>query len=496
MFPANTKKWKKESDIVSLTNITSDGIWEWFPQTNFEYMSTRFWNILGYNIDDMDETPDSWLDIINPGDKDIAMKSVFEHFTSKGEIEYKVKVRYTHKDGKEVVVLCRGCVVEWLPNGKPWRVLGTHTDVTDIVKKDALHAKTKFIERMSHEIRSPLCTILNQCELMEDTVDTRVIQDTCKQLVRLSDDILNLSYINSNNVMTLNSKKENLSEVISNCITRHKMESKKKGLKMSVFFDDIPEIVEMDIGKFNQVLDNLLSNSIKYSDHGKIKVEVEYNLETQLCSVTIIDNGIGMHPDFHTKAFEELVQGDETMVGAGIGLSIARSLAEFMKGEVKILNSAPGKGTSMLFTCHLPENCNTKNTDFNILIADDMRTNRSILRRRIDYVSQQGIIVTDVVEAVDGSDAIKKFKERNGNYHLILMDCHMPIVDGFGATKEIHRLCKEEYKIKIVPVIAVTASASSEIHSKCSESGMITVVMKPYSESELLKAINSARSLH
>eukprot|EP00903_Cladosiphon_okamuranus_P022789 g20981.t1 len=192
MFPAHTKKWMQSSDLIQLTDLASDGVWEWFPSVNFEYMSKRFWSILGYDQHDMDETPLAWMDHLNPDDKDAMLKMYEAHLKSRGESPYHGHVRYSHKEGHEVVVLCRGSIVDWLPDGTPWKMLGTHTDVTSIVKKDAIEAKSIFIARMSHEIRSPICTILNECELLGMNSRTRVIQDTCNQLISITDDILNL----------------------------------------------------------------------------------------------------------------------------------------------------------------------------------------------------------------------------------------------------------------------------------------------------------------
>ncbi|CAN0585894.1 unnamed protein product, partial [Ectocarpus sp. 12 AP-2014] len=94
--------------------------------------SKRFWSILGYDQHEMDETPLAWMDLLNPDDKE-AMLAMFEvHIKTGGESPYHGRVRYTHKEGHEVVILCRGSIVDWLPDGSPWRMLGTHTDVTSI----------------------------------------------------------------------------------------------------------------------------------------------------------------------------------------------------------------------------------------------------------------------------------------------------------------------------------------------------------------------------
>ena len=496
MSPAHTKKWTQTSDLVSLTDVTSDGVWEWFPELNFEYMSKRFWAILGYEQSDMDETPMSWMGFLNPDDKEGAMKLCYDHIKSNGVVPYVTKVRYTHKEGHEVIVLCRGSVVDWMPGGKPWRLLGTHTDITDIVKKDAIDAKTKFISRMSHEIRSPVCTILNECELLGDTMNTSVIRDTCKQLLSVTNDILNINNVKKSELV-LQKTNGNISDIISRCVKRHRVSAKKKGMKIRMVLDDLPQCVMVDISKFNQVLDNLIGNALKYSpdSSGVITLDVEYDSETSTCYVRVSDHGIGMKPSFHTVAFEELVQGDNTMIGVGIGLTLCRLIAKKMGGDTTIEESELGKGTTILFESKLVE-CFQEvekledKMDFKVMIVDDIYTNRVILKRRLESMDKMGLCVTSVTEAIDGQDAVDKFIDHGGNFQLILMDCHMPILNGFDATVKIHDTCAS-MDIPPVPVVAVTASVSSDIGDRCRDSGMKYVVTKPYSEIDLMTSIQA-----
>ena len=145
-----------KDDSMIYHDLTSDGVWEWFPETNFEYMSPHFWHILGYNQSDMDENPNSWIGmLLNSEDQEIATTKFREHTSSRGKKPYSCQIRYRHANERHVHILCRGAVTDWLPNGKPWRMIGTHTDVTDMIQKDAVEAQSKFVARMSHEIRSP-----------------------------------------------------------------------------------------------------------------------------------------------------------------------------------------------------------------------------------------------------------------------------------------------------------------------------------------------------
>lgn len=491
MFPAQSKKWARSSDLTQLIDLASDGVWEWFPSVDFEYMSKRFWSILGYDQHDMEEIPQAWMSCLNPDDKETTLAMYEAHIKSGGESPYHAHVRYNHKEGHEVVILCRGSVIEWLPDGNPWRMLGTHTDVTSIVKKDAIEAKSVFVSRMSHEIRSPVCTILNECELLGMNSRTRVIMDTCHQLITITDDILSLKSMKER-IITLVPQQTDIQALLSKCTKRHRLEAKKKKIGVKMSMGILPESLLVDVGRFNQILDNLVSNAIKYSDTGTVNIDAEYDTDTFMLAVRVSDDGKGIPLNMSTTVFEEFVQGDTTMSGAGIGLALARRYARIMEGDVCIEHSEVNSGTTMLFTSILkePEVPQESDTSFVILIVDDMATNREILRRRLLRLDTWGMYPSAILEAADGQEALEIFLQRKGDVQLILMDCLMPILNGFDATMAIHREC-ERLGLEPVPVVAVTASVSPDVQEKCFKSGMKYVVTKPYSEDELNASIRS-----
>lgn len=500
LFPAHTKRWNQSSDLICLTDLTSDGVWEWFPELDFEYMSMRFWDILGYKQGDQDESPQAWKDYIHPHDAKAAVETFTKHKNSKGEYPYHQRVRFTHSEGHEVFVLCRGSIVDWLPDGRPWRLLGTHTDITNIVKKDAVEAQSKFIARMSHEVRSPICTILNECELLQPKVNTQTIMDTCQHLIRLTDDILSLGETGDHGVQ-LQTEVVDLQTFFVKCNKRHRLTAKKKGIRLRLATSELPDDVVMDVGKCNQILDNLINNSIKYSASGVISIDVNYDFDDETCEMRVEDQGQGIPEIMFSKIFEEFVQGDLTMQGAGIGLTLCRNLARVMGGDVVVEKSVEGVGTTMLCTLSLPVDTSLPvdrrksrqssgvSRAISIMIVDDMHINRDILSKRLEFVRSVGLDYT-IVEATDGQDAFNKFKEGEANFQLILMDCLMPVVDGFEATKLIHDECVRRH-MEPVPVVAVTASVSSDIHTKCKKHGMKYVVTKPYTKEELLLSIKA-----
>ena len=495
MRPTMSKHFGKDDSMI-YHDLTSDGVWEWFPETNFEYMSPHFWNILGYEQRDMDENPNSWMGMLNSEDQEVAMTAFREHTTSRGKKPYNCQIRYRHAKEKHVHILCRGSVTDWLPNGKPWRMIGTHTDITDMVEKDAVEAQSKFVARMSHEIRSPLCTILNECESTLPDRDT--IVQSCTHLLSITDDVLALSKL-QNLEMKLDKKEVALHEVFNMCIKRHKKEADKKNISLRMSSGDLPPKVCLDLMRVNQVLDNLVTNSIKYSSGGRIMLDTEYDFDTSIVTVLVEDNGIGIPEEIKETVFDEFVQGSNTMQGVGIGLAICKKLAGMMGGEISVQKTKIDYGTTMRFTflANISEQSDedsvwTKDIH-KVLIVDDMEINRKILTQRLLVMDIFDLEKLNIVEASDGKEAVDIFTEHNGDFDLVLMDCMMPIMDGFSATIEIHNICSK-MGIEAVPVVAVTASLSTDIYDKCHDSGMVCVVTKPYTVTDLVASVYTCKT--
>jgi len=298
------------------------------------------------------------MDMMNSEDKEIAMEKFRQYIDSRGENPYSCQVRYRHAKEKQVYILCRGAVTDWLPNGKPWRMIGTHTDVTEIILKDATEAKSKFVARMSHEIRSPLCTILNECE--STLPDRGTIVQTCEHLLAITDDVLALSKLQS---------------------LEMKLDKKEVALH-EVFSGDLPPKVRLDLMRVNQVLDNLVTNSIKYSSGGRIVLDTEYDFDSSIVTVLVQDDGVGIPDEIKERVFDEFVQGSNTMQGVGIGLAICKKLAGMMGGGVSIQKTKVDHGTTMRFTflANISEQSDEDGLwmkDIHkVLIVDDMEINR------------------------------------------------------------------------------------------------------------------------
>jgi len=358
----------------------------------------------------MDENPNSWMGMLNSEDQDIATKTFIEHTTSRGKKPYSCQVRYRHAKERQVHILCRGAVTDWLPNGKPWRMIGTHTDVTDMVQKDAVEAQSRFVARMSHEIRSPLCTILNECE--STLPDKETIVQCCTHLLSITDDVLALSKLQNLN-MKLDKRQVSLHDLFNTCIKRHKKEADKKNIVMRMSSGNLPPKVYLDVVRVNQVLDNLVTNSIKYSSKGRIILDTDYDFDSSIVTVLVQDDGVGIQEEIVGRVFDEFVQGSDTMQGVGIGLAICKKLSGMMGGEVSVQNTKVDHGTTMRFTflANISEHQSEEdgswvNDIHNVLIVDDMKINRKILTQRLLVMDIFDLDKLNIVEATNGKEAI------------------------------------------------------------------------------------------
>jgi CheY-like chemotaxis protein len=541
-----TVAYGDETSSNSLTNLfdlSNDSVFEWYPTENYEYMSKRFWDILGYNVNelDFDEStkskylekdkvdyvkktnsslvPVSWQSMIFEEDKKIAEEAFLKHIESKGKYNYNVKIRYLHKDGHIINISCRGNVVEWLDNGKPWRMIGTHTDITKIANYDMVMAKYKFVSRMSHEIRTPLAAIISildtfnfNLDLREDNIST--LKKFSHQLLRISNNVLSLSQLENRQSIKLNLVGVSIIDEIKSIIKELKDSAVVKKIKIGVMEDsDIPTVLYCDIGKIRQILTNVVSNSIKFSkDNSKISISIDYfevdDDDSCMIIILIEDHGKGIDKAKWETIFNEFDQGndDNQMEGAGLGLYIAKCLSEIIGGTLFVEKSEINKGTTMRFEfkCNLHnDKVKLKNVNYikqhnylinykfnKILVVDDIETMRLCLSVQLDKIAY----CKDIVFATNGLEAYDIFVKNEGDFDIIFMDCLMPICDGFSASKKINQWLKDHNKPKI-DIIAVTASISENINTECEEAGMDHCVFKPYTSNDIVNVIKKVKNI-
>ncbi len=367
----------------------------------------------------------------------------------------------------------------------------------------AMEAREDFFSAMSHEIRTPLNAVIGIADLLlkrNPRKDQQKLMQTldfsAKNLMSLINDVLDFSKIRAGKI-EVEAINFNLKELLANIKLSLNQWATNKGITLELVMDkNLPELVKGDYVKLSQILNNLLSNALKFTEEGKIRLEVVKTGETNaqnILSFSVTDTGIGISSDKLSEIFEPFHQaGSETyrkFGGTGLGLSIVKNLVELQEGKIRV-ESKEGEGT--IFTFELPfskidENepvhnlhiTHLKNAKWkmklNVLYVEDVATNQYLIE---EILSDWGIRV-DMVSS--GEEALEKVS--SCIYDMILMDIQMPGMDGFETTKIIRS--KGGNYFKEVPIIAMTASTSESTRRKIFAAGMQDLVRKPISADDL-----------
>ena len=370
--------------------------------------------------------------------------------------------------------------------------------------EEASHAKTAFLNNMSHDMRTPMNAIVGFTDLAlshmdsgeEVREDLNRISVSSRHLLALINDVLDMSRIESGNVR-IEEEDVRLSEAIGEIGLIVGPDVKAKGLRLTIDTDAVEhENVVTDKVRLNQVLLNVLSNAIKFTPEGgtiEMKVGERPSLEEGFAEYefSIRDNGIGMSEEFQKTIFDEFTRERTSTVsgiqGTGLGMAITRSVVEMMGGTIAV-KSAEGEGSEFIISIPLrisarpagqPDAKATAGPgdyDFSgkrVLLAEDNEMNRMIAAAILE---KAGFAVE---AASDGQEAVEKVGAApSGYYDIILMDVQMPVMDGYEATRRIRGL--EDPGKAGVPIVAVTANAFEEDRKNALEIGMDGHLAKPY----------------
>lgn len=365
-------------------------------------------------------------------------------------------------------------------------------------------AKEQFASNVSHEMRTPVNAIYGLAEQLlqqknGDKTDTQisVIARSASHLKNIINDTLDFSKIQSRK-LKIDAVHFSPADVFSEVITLQKNEAEKKGVSLNYFNENnLPEALIGDPMRLKQILINLVSNAIKFTDEGEVALQVKTKPDKggYILQIKISDSGIGIPKEYLSHIFDEFVQIDnqsgKKYSGTGLGLAIVKKLVEMQNGKI-LVTSEPARGTEVSLTIPYAEGQKEKiqETAFvsasvpayfktlSVLIADDEEFNRFLMKAIFQKWGAH------YKEVTNGNDAIEEAK--NGHFDLILMDVRMPGKSGMEATKIIL-----EHKPETV-IIAVTATNEQLDKETCIKAGMKEFLLKPFSENELIDKIKLA----
>ena len=373
---------------------------------------------------------------------------------------------------------------------------------------EAIRQRQDFISNVSHDIRTPMDSILGFTEMAKKNMDNpEKLADSLEKISRASGHLLNLvnevldiSKIDSGKSV-VEEEMCSIHQIIDNVCQIIQHDINQKNLKIELDYSMLDEdVLSCDKLRLNQILLNLLSNAVKYSyEGGKILISViqlSCDDESKIINeFHIKDEGCGMTPEFMEHVFEPFARDKTSSVsaeGTGLGLTIAKSLTEIMGGTIEV-SSELGKGSE--FTASIPlsipqlteieEEQDIVLYDFkdrHVLVVDDNQLNREIL---VEALREEGFIVD---EAIDGSFAIEKLRDSPpGTYELVILDLQMPVMDGFETTKIIRNF--QDSKVSQLPIVALTADALPEEKSRAFNCGASAYLVKPVDMPALLKVL-------
>ncbi len=521
-----------EQRLLQAQRIARIGNYELEVATGNMYWSQEVIRILGFVGTEVEPTLDNYLGRMVEEDA-VAFQEKVVELTAEGEdTEFSFEYRINHR--KELkYVRNQGQVVG---NGNALKLVGTLQDITahkktqqdkEVAERSA-KLKEQFLANMSHEIRTPMNVVIGMTHLLENTpINTKqkeyieALKLSSTNLLKLINNILDFSKIESGKLV-LEHEPVKLSTLINHLVQPHKFKAKEKGVNLFTLIDvGLPETIISDSTRLHQVLSNLISNAIKYTDKGEVQLRVEViaeNSEEATIRFAVKDTGIGIPPQKLDAIFESFTQASDNTTrlygGTGLGLSIARELVKLFGGKIEV-ESEVGRGSTFSFEVTFSKNRDHKPSDIipeedpgsgvyiqevadevpvvmeqsnqktiEILLVEDHELNRIVATDMLKKWSKN--IAIDV--AVNGQKAIDKLEEKT-SYDIILMDISMPVKDGYQTTKHIRNHMQSP--VREIPIIAMTAHAFNRNAEKCREVGMNGFVSKPIDHKLLYATLNN-----
>ncbi|NTV63022.1 MAG: response regulator, partial [Oscillochloris sp.] len=492
------------------------------------YISPSYDRIWGRSRESLYAHQTSFLDAVHPDDRERVIAALHRQVLGESTREiYRVLL----PNGSQRWISDRTFLV-YSQQGEPYRVVGLAQDVTEQRQANetlerrvaertgalseanaelerAARLKDEFLANMSHELRTPLNTILTLTEAVTEGVYGMLndrqrhaldaVTESGQHLLALINDILDLTKIESGKV-ELAIDTVDVDEVCTASLRMVRQLAHAKQLQITSSLDPLVDVVEADPRRLKQILVNLLSNAVKFTpEGGSVSLEVHGDREAEVIRFSIADTGIGIEPTDIPRLFKPFVQLDSRLnrrhEGTGLGLALVAHLTELHTGGIAV-QSTPGRGSC--FTVTLPWRIPVEQKAVEaeapqktvrpplyeqpvVLLAED---NELVLHTTLDYLAAYGY---NVCIARNGAEALAMTRELRPE--VILMDIHMPVMDGFEAIRQI----RADATIRATPIIALTALAMVGDRERCIGAGADDYLSKPVKFSQLIERIEVLR---
>ncbi|MDB5827697.1 MAG: fold family protein, partial [Variovorax sp.] len=513
---------------VAVADVARVAQWEWDVSSGRIFLSTRWDEMIG------EAAPDSLWDMrellsrVHPDDVQ-AVRTALQDALSGDSDRYVVEHRVAAAEGW-IWIESVGMITERGADGEPSKLTGYNRDITqrremmaEVDKaraeaEESSRVKGEFLANMSHEVRTPLNAILGLTRLLHqsklDAEQRRYLQlvdSSASALLGLLNDVLDLSKIDAGKLV-FEQIRFDVERWINDVVALHGPAAEKKGVRVDIeIAPDVPPVIVGDPGRLRQVMSNLMSNAIKFTERGSIEVRLAVDDEQgdlpprrQRLLFSVRDTGIGIPEDKQRQIFEAFTQADASTTrrhgGTGLGLAICARLVSMMDGEIRVTSrvaSQGQQGSTFSFTAVFDE----ANDDFsvlsepapldiltvhglNVLLAEDHAVNELLMRKLLGGMGCTFTVVRN------GEEAVSAWQKQR--FDLVLMDVQMPVMSGFDATAQIRAREAAMPGRQRTPIIALTANAMAGDRERCLAAGMDGYVSKPVSPARLAEAMQSA----
>lgn len=500
---------QSNSKLSMVVESTNSGIWDWNVQTGETVFNERWASIIGYTLEELEPISiKTWIRHCHPDDLKNQKSLLQAHWRGESE-RYTFEARMKHKEGHWIWVLDIGMLVERDADGKPFRMIGTHRDITESkqweqtlieAKQQAdigAQAKSDFLASMSHEIRTPMNGVLGMLGLLgkeelthEQARKVSVAKGSAESLLTLINDILDFSKVDAGKI-ELENIHFNPVTVLAEIVESLAIKVEEKNLEMVLDTNNLThKMITGDPGRIRQIVVNILSNAIKFTHEGEIVITVSSEAITEhQCQLKfqIRDSGIGIPKDKLETLFDEFTQADASTTreygGTGLGLSISKKLCELMGGHITVTSDF-GEGSQFSFNViadisnKKPEVIHEiKLNEMEFLVVDDNHTNRTVLRAQLEGWGGH------VEEAESASEALQILEKKN--FHVAFLDMQMPKMDG----AELGRRIRKNEKWSQLKLIMMTSIAGSGLTKVIEEIGFDAYFPKPVTPSDIVDAL-------
>ncbi|SDW10995.1 PAS domain S-box-containing protein [Lutibacter oricola] len=514
-------KAEKSDDRYRLAVAASGlGIWDWDVEAQKIHYSDYYKKQIGYKPEEFKNEFLTWKNHLHPEDVASQEQKIVDYFKNpKGQ--FVSEYRFRHKNGSYIWILSTAEVIK-NEKGQVIRMFGSHRDIT--IRKKALSKiieqntelikakkkaeesnklKTEFLHNMSHEIRTPMNGILGFSNFLSNPglsnekrdYFINIIQNSGNQLLRIIDDILEISRLETKQVKVIE-KPVCLNDMLLELFSIFDLKAKENGIPLYLKngLSDQESTIFTDRSKLNKVLSNLLENALKFTNKGDIKFG--YTYKDNSLELFVTDTGIGICKTKQESIFERFSQEEKKLTqssgGLGLGLSIAKENTELLSGKISVTSQKGVGSTFKILIPYNPVNMVTpisslskseqvKSDKYTVLIVEDEEVNFMFIEI---LLTEKIAFNFEILHAKNGKEAVDICKS-NDKVDFVLMDINMPLLNGYEATKQIRAFNLD------VPIIAQTAYSTNEDKEKALNAGCNNFITKPINEKSLKRMIES-----